>query len=106
MALRLTARYRILTDDFALMDRASDRLMDALLEAEDVIAPDVAVSMTEPSLEVWLELPTDNAVAALVRGAQVLAAAFTKADLATVGFSVAPALLGPSAELHAEAALA
>jgi len=104
--MHLTARYQIVAGDFAAFDQASDALLDALYDAglEDV---DVAVSMTEPALEVWFTVATDDAMHALAVAARVLEEAFAKAGLAAVGFKVAAQpngapVLGP-ADLHAEA---
>jgi len=86
--LRVDARYEIRTDDFEAMDRASDALMDALMDASEISDPDVAVSMTDRSLEIWLNVPTDDLMEALARGASVLAMGLDKAGLRTSDFTV------------------
>ena len=105
--MNVNARYTIVAGDFAAFDRASDLLLDALSGRMDVCEPDVAVSMTEPSLEVWFTVPTDDVMQALASAAMVLVDAFGKAGLTAVGFQVSAQrgdvpILGP-AEMHAEA---
>ncbi len=97
---RLSVRYRLATDDFSVADGASDALMEALLKRDDVVDPDVAVSMTEGSLEVWLSFRTDDVFEAQARGASVLASAFAEA-----GLDVAPSehgLVLDAVDAHAE----
>ncbi|MGH9918349.1 MAG: hypothetical protein ACRD6W_05715 [Nitrososphaerales archaeon] len=105
--IRLEARYQIVAGDFPALDSASDALLDALHGNPDVLDADVAVSMTEPTLEVWFAVPTDDAMHALVVATHVLEAAFAKAGLTSESFKVATRdaavpLLG-RADLHAEA---
>ena len=105
--LRIVARYKIVAGDFAAFDRATDLLLDSLYGVSDISDPDVAVSMTEPSLEVWFTVPTENVMRALAVATGVLESALAAAGLRAVGFSVAASkddapILG-AAELHAEA---
>jgi hypothetical protein len=103
--MRLVARYEIVAGDFLMLDRASDTLLDALYARDDVDDADVAVSMTESALDIWLAVPTDDAMEALVVGVRALQESFQIARLAAVGFQVAAgssAIVG-RADLHVEA---
>lgn len=104
--MRIESRYKIVAGDFAAFDRATDLLLGSLYGVSDISDPDVAVSMTEPSLEVWFTVPTENIMQALKVATEVLERAFAAAGLRAVGFSVAASkddtpLLG-TAELHVE----
>jgi hypothetical protein len=102
LMIRLDARFQLTTDDFKVADEASDALLDALMLVEGVFDPDVAVSMTEHLFEVWLYLPTDNAMEAYALGSRALATAFATASFhfgADVLFQVTKNALNLSTEL-------
>ncbi|MGH9090459.1 MAG: hypothetical protein ACRDZR_03620 [Acidimicrobiales bacterium] len=103
--MRIIVRYEIVAGDFPALDRASDIVLDALYARDDVCDADIAVSMTEPSLDVWFAVPTGDAMDALVVGVQALRESFRAAALTAVGFQVAAgtmAVVG-QADLHVEA---
>lgn len=103
--IQLTARYQLLTDDFDLVDQASDALMDALMSNPDILEPDVAVSLGEPSLEVWLVIATEDTFEAFRRGTEALALAFATAKIGGPGrteFFAHRSLIGPDAQVRTE----
>lgn len=105
--IQLAAHYQLISDDFAMLDAASDALMDALMLDETIKQPDVALSLTEMRLEVWLNVDTSNPQQAISIGVQALNRAFTVAGLVappSAHVRMHQSLLGPAAEFKTELA--
>ena len=80
-------------------------MIDALYARDDVCDVDVAVSMTESALDVWLAVPTDDPMDALVVAVRALQESFRAAGVTAAGVRLATgtaAAVG-RAELHVEA---
>ena len=56
--LRIKAVYQLAIEDFAIVDEFTDRVLDALYEDPTVIEPDIAVSLTDRVIEVWMLVDT------------------------------------------------
>jgi hypothetical protein len=77
--IRLIATRSIAADEFAQVDEFGDRLMDALLLSEDIVDPDLAISMTERTLELQVLIATNDAFEAVDRGNRAIQTAFLAA---------------------------
>jgi len=102
--IRCVARYAIAVDDFEAVDAFGDRLMGALTLDADVLEPDLAVSMTERTLEILLLVDTNDPLAAVERANRAIQAAFRVADHPPVAMKALMHrdLLGARTELHTE----
>jgi hypothetical protein len=77
--IRVVVRRKIAVDEFAQVDEFGDRLMDALLLSDDVLEPDLAISMTERTLELKMIIGTDDPFEAVDRGNRAIRTAFVAA---------------------------
>lgn len=74
--IRFVARYELAVDDFAAVDALGERLMDTLVLDSTVLEPDLAVSMTEGSLELHMLVDTEDLLDAVEVGHRALRTAF------------------------------
>jgi hypothetical protein len=102
--IRCVARYNLATDDFDAVDEFGDRVMDALTLNGDVLEPDVAISLTDRTLEILLLVDTNDALDAIERGSRAIQTAFAAADQPPVDTKVMMhrELIGPEAALRTE----
>lgn len=80
MMLFLSALQLIVTGDLADLDEETDALYEALLETDDVIDPDLAVSLETGRVDVQMVIEADDELDATAR-----AACFLRAAIHTVG---------------------
>ena len=102
--IRCVARYNLATDDVDAVDEFGDRVMDALMLNGDILEPDVAISMTERTLEILLLVDTDGAGEAIERGNRAIKTAFAAADHPPVNMKVMMhrELIAPEAAVRTE----
>ena len=73
--IRFVAQYELAVDDFPTVDAFGEQLMDALVLDETVLEPDLAISMTDRSLELHMLIDTDD-LHAVETGHRALRSAF------------------------------
>jgi hypothetical protein len=77
--IRFVATFHLAVDDFERVDAFGDELMASLTVSSEVLEPDIAVSMTEGTLEILLVVDTDDGFEAVDRGNQAVRTAFAAA---------------------------
>lgn len=77
--IRFGARYKLMTEDFDAVDRFGDTVMSALILNDDILEPDLAISMTERVIEIVMIIDTFDAMEAIERGTRALREAFAGA---------------------------
>ena len=77
--IRFVAKYELAVDDFAAVDAFGEQLMDALVLDTTVLEPDLAISMTERSLELHMLVDSDDFIDAVETGHRALRTAFVAA---------------------------
>ena len=102
--IRVVAVYNLATDDFDALDRFTDDLMDALTLNDDVLDPDLALSLTEGTLQLELIVDTSDPLEAVDRGHRAIREAFTVAGHAVPNARVVMHrdLLGAASEMRTE----
>lgn len=69
--IRISASYRLAVDDFETVDAFGDQLLRSLVD-DDVHEPDIAISMSERTLEVVLLIDTGDEFEAIARGNEAI----------------------------------
>jgi hypothetical protein len=103
--IRVAARYSLVTEDFDVLDRFTDALMDSLMLVEDILDPDIGLSLTDRALEVTMVVDTMDPFEATERAARALRVAFGAAGvgrLPSTRVFVHEDLLGPQSALQTE----
>ena len=102
--IHFVARYELLTDNMDAIDSKTDRMMEALLGKDDVEDPDIAVSLTEKTLEIGMVFDTVDALTAIDQGVAALRSAFDAAglELPTASVFAHDSLIGAPSDVRAE----
>jgi hypothetical protein len=74
--IRFVASFHLAVDDFDRVDAFGDELMRSLTVSDDVLEPDLAISMTDGTLEILLLVDTDDGFEAVERGNRAVRTAF------------------------------
>ena len=102
--IRVVAIYNLATDDFETLDRFTDDLMDILTLNGSILEPDLALSLTERTLELQLIVDTADPLEAVERGHRALREAFVAAgqDLPNTRVMLHRDLLDSATQMRSE----